>query len=183
MNQLPNLLIVDDTETNLVLLEAVTKEMELNLIKANGAIEALEKTRGVELALAIIDVRMPIIDGFELARKLNECRSDSKVPIIFLTANYDRDAVEGYDSGAVDYLYKPLHSRILQSKINVFLDLFNQKQKIIRNTELLKESSDELKSRWNNYTIWQNTPKKQRNTNENRLRGNCMMIWGRLLLL
>ncbi len=145
MNQLPNLLIVDDTETNLVLLEAVTKEMELNLIKANGAIEALEKTRGVELALAIIDVRMPIIDGFELARKLNECRSDSKVPIIFLTANYDRDAVEGYDSGAVDYLYKPLHSRILQSKINVFLDLFNQKQKIIRNTELLKESSDELK--------------------------------------
>jgi signal transduction histidine kinase len=145
MNQLPNLLIVDDTEANLVLLEAVTSKMDLNLIRANSAIEALELTRGVELALAIIDVRMPIIDGFELARKLNESRSDSKVPIIFLTANYDRDAVEGYDSGAVDYLYKPLHSRILQSKIKVFLDLFNQKQKIIRNTELLKESSDELK--------------------------------------
>lgn len=145
MNQLPNLLIVDDTEANLVLLGAVTSRMELNLIKANSGIEALEKTKGVELALAIIDVRMPIIDGFELARKLNESRSDSKVPIIFLTANYDRDAVEGYDSGAVDYLYKPLHSRILQSKIKVFLDLFNQKQKIIRNTELLKESSDELK--------------------------------------
>jgi signal transduction histidine kinase len=119
--------------------------MDLNLIRANSAIEALEKTSGVELALAIIDVRMPIIDGFELARNLNESRSDSKVPIIFLTANYDRDAVEGYDSGAVDYLYKPLHSSILQSKIKVFLDLFNQKQKIIRNTELLKESSDELK--------------------------------------
>lgn len=145
MSQLPNLLIVDDTEENLILLEAVTGKMELNLIKANGGIEALEKTQGLELALAIIDVRMPVMDGFELARKLNQYRADSKVPIIFLTANYDKDATEGYDSGAVDYLYKPLHKRILQSKINVFLDLFNQKQKVVRHTELLKESSDELK--------------------------------------
>jgi len=145
MNQLPSLLIVDDNESNLVLLEAVIRKIEVNLIKANSGLEALEKTQGVELALAIIDVRMPIMDGYELAKKINEHRYDSKVPIIFLTANYDRDAVEGYDSGAVDYLYKPLQSQILLSKINVFLDLFNQKQKIIRNTELLKESSDELK--------------------------------------
>jgi signal transduction histidine kinase len=145
MNQLPNLLIVDDTEGNLVLLEAVTKKIEANLIKAHSGLEALEKTQGIELALAIIDVRMPVMNGFELARKLNEDRSDSKVPIIFLTANYDEDSIEGYESGAVDYLYKPLQGRILQSKIKVFLDLFNQKQKIIQNTELLKESSEELK--------------------------------------
>lgn len=145
MNQLPNLLIVDDTEENLILLEAVTKKIEANLIKAHSGPEALEKTQGMELALAIIDVRMPVMNGFELARKLNEYRSDSKVPIIFLTANYDLDSTEGYESGAVDYLYKPLHGRILQSKIKVFLDLYNQKQKIIRNTELLKVSSDELK--------------------------------------
>ncbi|MFA5326579.1 MAG: response regulator [Prolixibacteraceae bacterium] len=145
MNQLPNLLIVDDTEENLLLLEFVVKSINVNLIKANNGIEALEKTRGIELALAIIDVRMPIMDGFELARKLNEIRSDAKVPIIFLTANYDRDATEGYESGAVDYIYKPLHRRILLSKINVFLDLFNQKQSIVQNTVLLKESSDELK--------------------------------------
>jgi signal transduction histidine kinase len=145
MNQLPNLLIVDDTEENLILLEAVIKKLEVNLIKARSGSEALEKTNAVDLALAIVDVRMPVMDGFELAKKLNESRSDSKVPIIFLTANYDLDASEGYDSGAVDYLYKPLQSQILRSKINVFLDLFNQKQKIVHNTELLKESSNELK--------------------------------------
>ena len=145
MNQLPNLLIVDDTEDNLALLEAVISRIQVNLIKASSGKEALEKTWGIELALAIIDVRMPIMDGFELAQKLNEPRSDSKVPIIFLTANYDLDAVEGYESGAVDYLYKPINRRILQSKINVFLDLFNQKQKIVHHTELLRESSGELK--------------------------------------
>ena len=145
MNQLPNLLIVDDSKDNLFLLQAITNKVEVNLIKAISGIEALEKTKGIELALAIIDVRMPIMDGYELARKLNENRHDSKVPIIFLTANFDKDVVEGYDSGAVDYLYKPIQSRILLGKINVFLDLFNQKQKIVRNTELLKESSEELK--------------------------------------
>jgi len=144
MNQLPNLLIVDDTELNLVLLEAVIRKVRVNLIKANSGQEALEKTLGVELALAIIDVRMPFMDGLELARKLNEIRKDSKVPIIFLTANYDRDATEGYDSGAVDYIQKPFNSRILLSKIKVFIDLFNQKQIIITNVELLKKSDDEL---------------------------------------
>ncbi len=145
MNQLPNLLIVDDTEENLLLLEFVVKSINVNLIKASNGAEALEKTQEIELALAIIDVRMPVMDGFELARKLNELRPEAKVPIIFLTANYDRDATEGYESGAVDYIYKPLHREILISKISVFLDLFNQKQSIVRNTELLKESSEELK--------------------------------------
>jgi len=145
MNQLPNLLIVDDTEDNLFLLEAVIRKIKVNLIKANSGMEALEKTRETELALAIIDVRMPVMDGYELARKMNEDRLDSKVPIIFLTANDENDVLEGYDSGAVDYMFKPLQAKILLSKINVFLDLFNQKQTIVRNARLLKESSDELK--------------------------------------
>jgi len=145
MNQLPNLLIVDDNDDNLFLLEAVVSKLEVNPIKARSGEEALNKSYGKEFALAIIDVRMPIMNGFELAVKLNENRADSKVPIIFLTANFDKDSLEGYDSGAVDYLYKPFQNKILLSKINVFLDLYNQKQKIFRNTELLKESSEELK--------------------------------------
>lgn len=143
MSQLPNLLIVDDVKENLALLAAITRKLEVNLIKAFDGFEALEKTSGIELALAIIDVRMPGMDGFELARKLNESRGDSKVPIIFLTANFEREVAEGYDSGAVDYLYKPVQGNILLSKINVFLDLFNQKQKLIKNAELLKKSSEE----------------------------------------
>lgn len=145
MNQLPNLLIVDDNEDNLFLLEAVISKLKVNLIKARSGEEALIKSPGKEFALAIIDVRMPVMNGFELAVKLNENRTDSKVPIIFLTANFDMDSLEGYDSGAVDYLYKPFQNKILVSKISVFLDLHNQKQKILKNTELLKESSEELK--------------------------------------
>jgi PAS domain S-box-containing protein len=153
MNQLPNLLIVDDTAENLILLAALIGKINVNLIKASSGAEALEKTRGIELALAIIDVRMPVMDGYELAMKLNEERTDDKVPVIFLTANYynESELFKGYDSGAVDYIFKPLNSKILLSKISVFIDLFNQKQKIISGAKLLKTSTDELIQ--TNYTL------------------------------
>jgi signal transduction histidine kinase len=146
VKQLPNLLIVDDIEVNLIILESVIKRIKVNLIKAISGQEALEKTNGMELALAIIDVRMPGMNGYELAIKMNEERSGDKVPIIFLTANYinEIEVFKGYDIGAVDYISKPVHNHILLSKINVFLDLFDQKQTIIRDIELLKKSSREL---------------------------------------
>jgi PAS domain S-box-containing protein len=146
MNQLPNLLIVDDIKANLLLLRSVTKKLELNLIEASSGSEALEKTQGMELALAIIDVRMPEMDGYELAMKLNGGRQEDKVPVIFLTANYfnEIEVFKGYDSGAADYIIKPINSRILLSKINIFLDLFNQKQTIKENALLLKKTADEL---------------------------------------
>ncbi|MFZ4399633.1 MAG: PAS domain S-box protein [Bacteroidales bacterium] len=146
MTNLPNLLIVDDKLENLIFLRSVIKKIEVNVIQALSGAEALEKTTGVEIALAIIDVQMPGMNGDELAVKLNELRKDNKVPIIFLTANYfnEKEVVKGYISGAVDYIFKPIESHILISKINVFLDLYAQKQTIIRNAEQLKESADEL---------------------------------------
>jgi two-component system, NarL family, sensor histidine kinase UhpB len=146
MNYLPNLLIVDDTRENLAFLEVVIRKIKVNLIQALSGPEALEKTRGIELALAIIDVRMPEMNGYELALKMNEERSGDKVPVIFLTANNsnEMDVVKGYSTGAADYLFKPVHNHILLSKINVFIDLFNQKQTIIRDAALLKESEANL---------------------------------------
>lgn len=144
MTQLPNLLIVDDLIENILLLEAICRKVEINLIKASSGAEALEKTKGVELALAIIDVRMPIMSGYELARIMNEERQQNKVPIIFLTASNERNVLEGYDSGAVDYIIKPINSKVLISKIRVFLDLFNQKQTILANAFLLQKTADEL---------------------------------------
>lgn len=146
MKILPNVLIVDDTEINLALLEAIIQNTQVNLIKALSGSEALEKTRGIELALAIIDVWMPKMNGYELALKLNEERSGGKVPIIFITANHfdEIEVFKGYGSGAVDYVFKPINSHILKYKINIFLDLFKQKQVIIRNAALLKKSADEL---------------------------------------
>jgi signal transduction histidine kinase len=142
----PNLLIVDDTEENLMILESIIKKINVNLIKALSGAEALEVTQGIELALAIIDVRMPGMNGYELALKMNEERPNNKVPVIFLTANYidEMEVFKGYDTGAVDYISKPVHNHVLLSKINVFLDLFNQKQIIIEDALQLKESADEL---------------------------------------
>ena len=146
MKNLPNLLIVDDSKINLFLLETVIKKIAVNLIQALSGVEALEKTHGIELALAIIDVQMPGMNGYELALKINAERLGDKVPVIFLTAshNHEMDIFKGYSSGAVDYIYKPVHNHILQSKINVFLDIFNQRQKIIADATLLQESADKL---------------------------------------
>ena len=146
MIHLPNLLIVDDSKANLTLLANIIKKIKVNLIQALSGSEALEKTLGIELALAIIDVRMPEMDGYELAKRMNEERPHEKAPIIFITAsNFDEMHVfEGYDSGAVDYIFKPIVPYILLCKIKVFLDLFNQKQTIIRETALHKKSAEEL---------------------------------------
>ena len=146
MPHLPNLLIVDDTIENLLLLEAIIKPVNVNLIQAISGHDALEKTKGIELALALIDVKMPAMNGYELALKLNEGRSGEKVPIIFITANYNNinDIFKGYNHGAVDYILKPFKNIVLLSKILVFIDLFNQKQTIIRNSILLEKSADEL---------------------------------------
>jgi PAS domain S-box-containing protein len=145
IDQLPNLLIVDDYKENLFLLEVLVKKINVNLIIANSGAEALEKTDGVELALAIIDVRMPVMNGYELALKMNE-RSGDKVPVIFLTASHfnEIEMFKGYGFGAVDYIFKPIDNNFLLSKINVFLDLFNQKQTIKREAVVLKKYASEL---------------------------------------
>lgn len=143
---LPNLLIVDDTEENLVFLETIIGKLDVNLLRAHSGAAALELSRGLEIALALIDVRMPEMDGYELAVKLNENRTVDKVPVIFLTANLP-DEVEvskGYRAGAVDYISKPVSRFILNSKIKSFLELFNQKELIRRDAELLRKSADVL---------------------------------------
>ncbi|MEI7663861.1 MAG: PAS domain S-box protein, partial [Bacteroidota bacterium] len=94
----------------------------------------------------IIDVRMPVMNGYELALKLNENREEDKVPIIFLTASHvdEIQVFEGYSSGAVDYIFKPVDHRILLCKVNVFLDLYIQKKVILQNIAELKTNAGEL---------------------------------------
>jgi len=143
----PNLLIVDDDRINLKLLEVIIRKIDVNLIIARSGAEALEKTHGIDLALAILDVRMPLMNGYELALKMNKDRQDNKVPVIFLTANIvDKIGVfKGYNSGAVDYIFKPVDEHILLCKVNVFLDLFNQKLIISKKVAELKTTTEELK--------------------------------------
>jgi len=152
---LPNLLIVDDNDSNLALLEVILGKLQVNLIKASSGFEALNKSNRQELALAILDIQMPGMNGFELAMKINEERGDNIVPIIFVTANHvnEIDVTQGYNSGAVDYIFKPINVNILLCKVHIFLDLFNHKQTIVREAELLEKNAENL--------IWLNTALKK----------------------
>ncbi|MDP2235208.1 MAG: PAS domain-containing protein [Bacteroidales bacterium] len=146
LNYLPTILIVDDKRENINLLTSILKKTNVNIIQAISGQEALKNSSGIELALAIVDVRMPVMSGFEMAVKLNEHRAENKVPVIFLTANHhdQEEELRGYSSGAADYLLKPFSKQILLSKVAVFLDLFRQKQTILRNALLLSKSLENL---------------------------------------
>ncbi len=139
--ELPNILIVDDSKEMLTYMELVLRNAKANILTANSGSKALSLIKNRELALAIVDVHMPDMNGYTLALKINESRIGSIVPIIFLTAVY-QDQVEimkGYHSGAVDYIFKPVNKGILLSKINVFLELYNQRMKLPVNTRLFKK--------------------------------------------
>ena len=147
-NNIPNVLIVDDIEENLLYIESVIRNFRINLIRALSGNEALERIKDLDLVLAIIDVRMPGMSGYELAEKINSTRTDIKVPIIFITANIfsEIEELKGYSAGAVDYIYKPFSSQILKSKVSIFLDLYNQKQTIIKNAIELKENEEKYRT-------------------------------------
>ena len=146
MSNLPNILLVDDNESYLLYLDIILHDTQSNIIKANSATTALKITTDIDLALAILDVQMPVMDGFELALRLNRQRTENKIPIIFLTATSPDDVkiMEGYEVGAVDFIIKPINKSILLSKVNVFLELYLQKQRIIEKTENLKTSETQL---------------------------------------
>ena len=144
--ELPNILVVDDSKEMLTYMEIVLKSAKANILTASSGFAALKLIKDKELALAIVDVQMPEMNGYTLALRINENRIGSIVPIIFLTAVY-QDQVEilkGYESGAVDYIFKPVNRGILLSKINVFLELYNQRHNQPEDLSLLKQFEDNL---------------------------------------
>jgi signal transduction histidine kinase len=121
----PKFLLVDDIEENLIALEALLERDDLEILKARSARAALELLLVHDIALALIDVHMPDMDGFELAELMRGTERTRHVPIIFLTASTSeaQRMFQGYDAGAVDFLFKPIEPRILRHKANVFFDL------------------------------------------------------------
>lgn len=145
---LPNILIVDDIEVNLILLETALRKEQAKIFKATGGIEALGLTDKHEFALIILDVSMPGMNGFELAAHIRKQQLNSTTPIIFISAIlFDEFSVsQGYRSGAVDYLSKPYHHEILVSKVRVFLQLYNQKKELEHQKTILEESNERYKT-------------------------------------
>jgi two-component sensor histidine kinase/CheY-like chemotaxis protein len=127
-----NILIVDDEPKNLTVLETVLDQPRYRVIRAESAEKALLALLQHEFAVLILDVRMPGTTGFELAQLIKERKKTSEVPIIFLTAYYNEDqhVIEGYDSGAVDYLLKPINPAILRSKVAVLAELFLKQRQL-----------------------------------------------------
>ena len=127
-----NILVVDDRKENLVALESLLRDEQTKIHKANSGREALELLLAHDFALAILDVQMPEINGFELAELMRGKEKTKSIPIIFVTAGAidPKNTFQGYESGAVDFLYKPLVPGVVLSKVRVFRELDQQKQLI-----------------------------------------------------
>lgn len=140
-----HILLVDDLEENLLSLEALLRREGLVLLKARSGPEALEILLKQEVALALLDVQMPEMDGFELAEMMRGSERTKRVPIIFLTAGTTDLArrFRGYEAGAVDFLQKPLEPDILKSKVEVFFELYRQKQHIMVQRDALQSAFEE----------------------------------------
>jgi signal transduction histidine kinase len=123
-----HVLIVDDEPRNLTVLESILDDPEYVLVRAESADQALLALINQQFAVLILDIRMPGMTGFELADLIKLRRKTAQVPIIFLTAYYteDQHILEGYGSGAVDYLHKPVDPQILRSKVAVFAELYRK---------------------------------------------------------
>src|SRR6188768_1199955 len=123
--ELPAVLIVDDVEANLTALQALLEGVRCTVTSASSGTQALRALLRKNFAVMLLDVQMPDMDGYEVARHARMNPSTRDVPIIFLTATHDSpdNVARGYGSGAVDFLFKPLDSTILLSKVRVFLDL------------------------------------------------------------
>jgi len=141
-----DILIVDDRPENLLTLEGILESPQLNIIKARSGNEALGLLLEHDAALVLMDVQMPGMDGFETAEIMRSSERTKHIPIIFVTAisKQRKHIFKGYETGAVDYLYKPLDLEILKSKISAFIELFKYKESLEHTAAKLQETVEQL---------------------------------------
>ena len=141
-------LLVDDLEENLLALEALLSREGLACLKARTGEEALELLLVHEVALALLDVQMPGMDGFQLAEFMRGNERARHIPIIFVTAGAAdvQRRFRGYEAGAVDFIQKPIEADVLRSKANVFFDLHQQRQMIVAQRDALEAYADALRT-------------------------------------
>ena len=139
------ILIVDDKEENLIAIEAQLERPELMIHKARSGNEALGMSIANNYALILMDVQMPEMDGFEAATILRSSSRTRHVPIIFVSAisKEQQHIFKGYDAGAVDYIFKPVDVHILNSKVNIFLEIDRQRKVVEQKNELLQREITE----------------------------------------
>lgn len=127
-----SVLLVDDQPANLLAMEAVLDSLAINLVRAESGPRALEELERQDFAAVLLDVRMPGMDGFEVARLIRAGTRNSGTPILFVTAGDDADEamLSAYHLGAVDFLAKPLRAEVLQAKVGVFVELYRSREEL-----------------------------------------------------
>jgi CheY-like chemotaxis protein len=142
----PQILIVDDVPANLLALEVLLSEIDCTLVRASSGAQAIELLMHETFAVALLDVRMPDIDGYEVARHARHHSATRELPLIFLTAEAPTAELEriGYGTGCVDFLFKPLNREVLRSKVRVFLDLYVSRRELADTNQRLNEANARL---------------------------------------
>jgi diguanylate cyclase (GGDEF)-like protein/PAS domain S-box-containing protein len=143
----PKLLLVDDHPANLLVLTKMLQSLDVDLVTASNGRDALAAVAKEDFAAILLDVQMPEMDGFETARHLRAQPGESPIPIIFITAS-DRlpaTAHQGYASGAIDFLYKPIDRFLLLCKLNVLLDLYRHRRQLDDASRALLRINQQMK--------------------------------------
>ncbi|MBN2004680.1 MAG: hybrid sensor histidine kinase/response regulator [Anaerolineae bacterium] len=142
----PKVLVVDDKPANLYVMEKLLIPLEVQVITTTSPIDALGLATEHEFCLAIVDVQMPDMDGYELVELLRGNEATASMPVIFVSAIYSDEYHHrrGYDAGAVDFMTKPFIPEILLSKANVFLDLYRQRKQLQTLVKQLNDANVEI---------------------------------------
>jgi two-component system, sensor histidine kinase and response regulator len=144
----PKVLLVDDLPANLLTLEAVLGPLECELVSARSGREALERVQEHEFAAALLDVQMPEMDGYELARRLRDELGLRELPIVFVTAMADsKEALHrAYEVGGADFLYKPIDVQVVRRKLQFFLDLYSSRRLLQAEVEAHRQTLAEVEA-------------------------------------
>ncbi len=128
----PKILIVDDLLENLISLEAILEDFDIEMVRAISGEEALKYSLKDDFALAILDVQMPGMNGYETLEMMRQRKKTRYLPVIFVSAIHQSDLniIKGIETGAVDFIPKPIIPDILKGKVQVFLDLYLQREKL-----------------------------------------------------
>ncbi|MDP2794553.1 MAG: ATP-binding protein [Sulfurisoma sp.] len=146
-NHIPvSVLIVDDNPAKLIALEAALAGMDIGIVTAASGMEALRKLLAQDFAAVLLDVNMPIMNGFETAEMIRRRPRSEHLPILFITAERftDEALLQGYEIGAVDYILSPVLPRILRAKVAAFADLYRLREQSCRHGEELLKKNEEI---------------------------------------
>lgn len=142
----PKILIVDDRVENLVSLEMLLADFDVTFVRATSGMEALRETQREEFAMAILDVQMPGMDGYETLSLMRKRKKSMFLPVIFVSAIHQSEVhiIKGIETGAVDFIPKPIIPEILVGKVRIFLELYSQQQELKKLLQKLEENNKEL---------------------------------------